>query len=62
LLRTLPGDTVLVGPDRSVIAAGTPRWMPGERFAVHPAKDQGNYLAVEPVSDWAGWVLALATP
>lgn len=62
LLRALPGDAVLVGPDRSVIAAGTPRWMPGERFSVHPAKDQGNYLAVEPVNDWTGWVLALAAP
>ncbi|MCL2584449.1 MAG: cache domain-containing protein [Streptosporangiales bacterium] len=60
LLRPLPGDAVLVAPDRSVIAAGTPRWMPGERLAVHPARDAGRYLAVETVNDWTGWVLALA--
>lgn len=62
LLRALPGDAVLAGPDRSVIAAGTPRWMPGERLAAHPERERDGYLAVGPVSGWTGWTLALAAP
>lgn len=62
LLRAVPGDAVLVGPDRCVVASGTPLWLPGERLAAPPERDPGRYRAVGPVSPWTGWVLALLAP
>ncbi len=60
LMRGLP-DAVVVNADRSVVASGSARWMPGERVGVHPASDPSSYAAVVPLGDWAGWVLALAS-
>jgi hypothetical protein len=61
-LRELPGDAVIVAEDRSVVAAGSARWMPGERLAEHPARDPGRWLAQAPLAAWTGWTLALASP
>jgi hypothetical protein len=60
LLRELATDSVVVNPDRSVVAANTPRWLPGERLDVHPLDDPTSYLAVKTLGDWKGWVIASA--
>lgn len=62
LLRGLPGDAIVVNADRSVVAANSARWLPGERLPVHPINDRGSYVAVGSLGDWAGWVLAVAAP
>lgn len=62
LLRGLPGDAIVVNADRSVVAATSARWLPGERLRVHPLNDRGSYEAVGSLGDWAGWVLAVAAP
>jgi hypothetical protein len=59
-IRELSGDAVIVGSDRSVLAAGSPRWMPGERLPVHPADQQDRWAAVGAMSAWTGWTFALA--
>lgn len=59
-MRGLPGDSVVVNADRSVLAAGTPRWMPGERLRNHPLSEPSDWLAVGALSEWTGWTFALA--
>jgi hypothetical protein len=61
-LRTLPGDAVIVNADRSVLAAGSARWMPGERLAAHPGDVPDRWLATGALHPWTGWTLALAAP
>ncbi|GAB7004860.1 hypothetical protein JCM18899A_23330 [Nocardioides sp. AN3] len=61
-LRELPGEAVIVAEDRSVVAAGSARWMPGERLAVHPASESQRWLAQAPLAAWTGWTLAVAAP
>lgn len=61
-LRALPGDAVIVNADRSVLASGSARWMPGERLGVHPGDAPEEWLAVEPLAPWTGWTLALGAP
>jgi hypothetical protein len=60
MMRALPGEAVVVASDRSVIAAGSARWMPGERLAAHPAQASGEWAAVAPLRSWTGWTFALA--
>lgn len=62
MLRGLPGEAVVVNDDRSVLAANSARWMPGERVRVHPMKDRGSWQAVGAMTTWTGWTLALARP
>jgi hypothetical protein len=61
-LRALPGDAVIVNADRSVLAAGSARWMPGERLAAHPGDVPDQWLATSALAPWTGWTLALAAP
>lgn len=61
-MRGLPGDAVVVNADRSVLAAGTARWMPGERLPVHPNRERDRWLAVGSLTSWTGWTFALAPP
>lgn len=61
-LRALPGDAVIVNTDRSVLAAGSSRWMPGERLAAHPGDVPDRWLATGALHAWTGWTLALAAP
>ena len=60
IMRALPGDAVIVAADRSVMASSSPRWMPGERLAEHPAEEPARWSRLAPLSAWAGWTLALA--
>lgn len=62
MIRALPGEAVIVGADRSVMAAGSPRWMPGERLPVHPADEPERWAAVGALHAWTGWTFALAAP
>ncbi|MCA1984596.1 cache domain-containing protein [Nocardioides nematodiphilus] len=62
LLRALPGEALVVNGDRSVLASGSARWMPGERLAVHPAAAPEGWRTVVELSPWTGWTLALAEP
>lgn len=62
MLRGLPGEAVVVNDDRSVLAANSARWMPGERVRVHPVKDRASWQAVGAMTTWTGWTLALAPP
>lgn len=59
-IRALPGEAVVVNSDRSVLAAGSPRWLPGERLAVHPTRERDRWLAVGRLTSWTGWTFALA--
>ncbi|GAA1972075.1 hypothetical protein GCM10009798_36530 [Nocardioides panacihumi] len=61
-LRNLPGDAVIVTEDRSVVASGSARWMPGERLAAHPSSEPDGWLAQAALAPWSGWSLALAAP
>jgi hypothetical protein len=61
-LRGLSPDALVVTGDRSIVAAGSPRWMPGERLAVLPAAEPAAYLSLAALGDWSGWTLAVATP
>lgn len=60
MVRATTGEAVVVGADRSVLVAGSPRWMPGERLAVHPAEQAAGWAAVGALRDWTGWTLAVA--
>lgn len=60
IMRRLPGDAVIVGTDRSVMAANTARWLPGERLAIHPARDRLRWKSVGELPAWTGWTIALA--
>lgn len=62
MLSALPGEAVVVNDDRSVLAANSARWMPGERVRVHPVKDRESWQAVGAMTTWTGWTLALAPP
>ena len=62
MLRGLPGDAVVVNADRSVLASGSARWMPGERLTAHPSTAPEEWLEVAELAAWSGWTLALAAP
>jgi hypothetical protein len=61
-MRGLPRDAVVVNADRSVLAAGSARWMPGERLPVHPRQEPESWLAVGELASWTSWTFALAAP
>ncbi|MFE9093096.1 cache domain-containing protein [Streptomyces sp. NPDC007264] len=60
LLRGAGHDAVLVGPERRVVAANSPRWLVGARLPRLPHAGDGVFLAVGEVGRDSGWVLALA--
>lgn len=57
-MRGLPDEAVIVAADRSVMAAGSARWMPGERLRVHPAQEPERWRDIAPLPSWVGWTLA----
>src|SRR5690606_41785718 len=59
-LRETTHDAVLVGPERRVIAANTPRWLVGSRLPETPRAGGGELVAVGEVGLDSGWSLALA--
>lgn len=59
-LRETTHDAVLVGPERRVIAANTPRWLVGSRLPETPRAGVGEFVAVGEVGLDSGWSLALA--
>ncbi|AXI80372.1 cache domain-containing protein [Peterkaempfera bronchialis] len=60
LLRGAGHDAVLVGPERRVVAANSPRWLVGSRLPGMPQPGDGVFLAAGDVGLDSGWVLALA--
>ncbi|MFI6358999.1 cache domain-containing protein [Streptomyces sp. NPDC050743] len=62
LLRRAGHDAVLVGAERRVVAANTPRWLVGSRLPRVPQTRDGVFLAAGEVGLDSGWVLGLADP
>lgn len=62
VLRSVGHDAVLVGAERRVVAANTPRWLVGSRLPRMPREDDGEFLAVGEVGLDSDWALALAPP
>ena len=58
-LRRSDREAVLVGAERRVLAANTPRWVVGTRLPHRPSVG-GQYAAVVPVPRGPGWVVGLA--
>lgn len=61
-LRSLPGEVVVVNRDRTVVAANSVRWMPGERLRSMPSDDPDGYESAETIGTWTGWQFAVARP
>ena len=59
VLRRSRREAVLVGPERRVVAANTPRWVVGTRLAEPPAVG-AEFSEVEEVPSGTGWLLAVA--
>jgi len=59
VLRRSPREAVLVGPERRVVAANTPRWVVGTRVPEPPAVG-AEFSEVEEVPNGTGWLLAVA--
>jgi hypothetical protein len=60
ILRDVPVPAVLVTGERRVVAANTPRWIPGTRLDWLPAPGDGTFAAVTEVGADSGWLLAAA--
>jgi hypothetical protein len=60
ILRDVPAPAVLVTGERRVVAANTPRWIPGTRLDRLPAPGDGTFAAVTEVGADSGWLLAAA--
>jgi hypothetical protein len=60
LLRPVPAPAVLVTGERRVVAANTPRWIPGTRLGRLPAPGDGTFAAVTDIGADSGWLLAAA--
>ncbi|MET8249092.1 hypothetical protein ABZV31_34820 [Streptomyces sp. NPDC005202] len=60
VLRRVGHDAVLVGAERRVVAANTPRWLVGSRLPRIPRPGDGEFIAVGEVGLDSDWVLALA--
>lgn len=58
VLRGVPAPAVLVTGERRVIAANTPRWIPGARLPRLPRPGDGEFTAVAQVGADSGWLLA----
>ncbi len=59
-LKHVEGDSVIVNADRTVVAASSPRWLPGERMKRHPTTERSAWAEIVPLAAWTGWLLALA--
>jgi hypothetical protein len=62
MLRSVPVPAVLVTGERRVVAANTPRWIPGTRLDRLPAAGDGTFAAVTEIGADSGWLLAAASP
>jgi hypothetical protein len=60
VLRPVPAPAVLVTGERRVVAANTPRWIPGTRLDRLPAPGDGTFAAVAGIGADSGWLLAAA--
>ena len=60
MLRPVPVPAVLVTGERRVVAANTPRWIPGTRLGRLPAPGDGTFAAVTEIGADSGWLLAAA--
>jgi hypothetical protein len=60
MLRPVPVPAVLVTGERRVVAANTPRWIPGTRLGQLPAAGDGTFAAVTEIGADSGWLLAAA--
>ena len=62
LLRALAGPAVLVTAERRVVAANTPRWIPGTRLDQLPCPGEDGFTAVEEIAADSGWLLGTCLP
>jgi len=60
VLQRSPREAVLVGPERRVVAANTPRWVVGTRLPEPPVVG-AEFSEVEEVPSGTGWLLAVAS-
>jgi hypothetical protein len=60
ILRALAAPAVLVTAERRVLAANTPRWIPGTRLHRLPRPGDDEFTAVTAVGADSGWLLAAA--
>lgn len=60
VLRDVSVPAVLVTGERRVVAANTPRWIPGTGLDRPPAPGDGTFAAVTEVGADSGWLLAAA--
>ena len=58
ILRPLAAPAVLVTAERRVVAANTPRWIPGTRLDRFPRVGDDGFSAVKEVGADSGWLLA----
>jgi hypothetical protein len=61
ILRALAAPAVLVTAERRVLAANTPRWIPGTRLPRLPGPGDGEFTAVTAIGADSGWLLAVAS-
>ena len=60
ILRALAAPAVLVTAERRVLAANTPRWIPGTRLPRLPCPGDDEFTAVTAIGADSGWLLAAA--
>ncbi|MBO9520606.1 MAG: PDC sensor domain-containing protein [Nocardioidaceae bacterium] len=60
VLQRAGRDAVLVGPERRVVAANTPRWVVGTRLPSMPVPGD-EFAAVAEVPSGTGWILAIGS-
>jgi len=62
ILRALAAPAVLVTAERRVLAANTPRWIPGTRLDRLPRPGEDESTAVTEIGADSGWLLAAIRP
>ena len=62
ILRALAGPAVLVTAERRVVAANTPRWLPGTRLDQLPRPGEDGFTTVEEIAADSGWLLGICLP
>jgi hypothetical protein len=60
ILRALAAPAVLVTAERRVLAANSPRWIPGTRLDRLPRPGEAEFTAVTEIGADSGWLLATA--
>jgi hypothetical protein len=60
ILRALAAPAVLVTAERRVLAANTPRWIPGTRLDRLPLTGDDEFTAVIEIGADSGWLLAVS--